>query len=105
MYDFVIFDGGKKKLSRAHQYFGIKEAHGWCPPRPVQRLRGHVPIAARRRNRLRGQSCQATSMHAGGHVFVRPDWPTLAVLDHFRAQAQLDFSRGPSQGPLGWNAP
>jgi type I restriction enzyme, R subunit len=26
MHDFVIFDGGKKKLPRAHQYFGIKAA-------------------------------------------------------------------------------
>ena len=26
MHDFVLFDGGKKKLPRAHQYFGIKAA-------------------------------------------------------------------------------
>jgi type I restriction enzyme R subunit len=26
MRDFVLFDGGKKKLPRAHQYFGVKEA-------------------------------------------------------------------------------
>jgi len=26
MYDFVLFDGGYKKLPRAHQYFGIKAA-------------------------------------------------------------------------------
>ncbi len=26
IYDFVLFDGGIKKLPRAHQYFGIKEA-------------------------------------------------------------------------------
>lgn len=26
IYDFVLFDGGKKKLPRAHQYFGIKAA-------------------------------------------------------------------------------
>jgi type I restriction enzyme R subunit len=26
MYDFVLFDGGSKKLPRVHQYFGIKEA-------------------------------------------------------------------------------
>ena len=26
LYDFVLFDGGKKKLPRVHQYFGIKEA-------------------------------------------------------------------------------
>ncbi|MFA5432799.1 MAG: HsdR family type I site-specific deoxyribonuclease [Candidatus Paceibacterota bacterium] len=26
MYDFVLFDGGMKKLPRVHQYFGIKEA-------------------------------------------------------------------------------
>jgi type I restriction enzyme R subunit len=26
MYDFVLFDGGVKKLPRVHQYFGIKEA-------------------------------------------------------------------------------
>lgn len=26
MHDFVLFDGGKKKLPRVHQYFGIKEA-------------------------------------------------------------------------------
>ncbi len=26
MHDFVLFDGGIKKLPRAHQYFGIKEA-------------------------------------------------------------------------------
>lgn len=26
MHDFVLFDGGVKKLPRAHQYFGIKEA-------------------------------------------------------------------------------
>jgi len=26
MHDFVLFDGGVKKLPRAHQYFGIKAA-------------------------------------------------------------------------------
>ncbi len=26
MHDFVIFDGGRKKLPRAHQYFGVKAA-------------------------------------------------------------------------------
>ena len=26
MHDFVVFDGGKKKLPRVHQYFGIKAA-------------------------------------------------------------------------------
>ena len=26
MHDFVLFDGGAKKLPRAHQYFGIKAA-------------------------------------------------------------------------------
>ncbi len=26
MHDFVLFDGGKKKVPRVHQYFGIKEA-------------------------------------------------------------------------------
>lgn len=26
MYDFVLFDGGRKKLPRVHQYFGIKAA-------------------------------------------------------------------------------
>jgi type I restriction enzyme, R subunit len=26
MHDFVLFDGGKKKLPRAHQYFGLKTA-------------------------------------------------------------------------------
>jgi len=26
MHDFVLFDGGVKKLPRAHQYFGVKEA-------------------------------------------------------------------------------
>jgi type I restriction enzyme R subunit len=26
MHDFVLFDGGKKKLPRAHQYFGVKAA-------------------------------------------------------------------------------
>src|SRR6266566_4841401 len=26
MHDFVVFDGGVKKLSRAHQYFGVKAA-------------------------------------------------------------------------------
>ena len=28
MYDFVLFDGGIKKLPRVHQYFGIKAAQG-----------------------------------------------------------------------------
>ncbi len=26
MHDFVLFDGGVKKLPRAHQYFGVKAA-------------------------------------------------------------------------------
>ena len=26
MHDFVLFDGGIKKLPRVHQYFGIKAA-------------------------------------------------------------------------------
>lgn len=29
MYDFVLFDGGVKKLPRVHQYFGIKEAQSY----------------------------------------------------------------------------
>jgi type I restriction enzyme R subunit len=29
MHDFVIFDGGVKKLPRAHQYFGMKAAQGF----------------------------------------------------------------------------
>jgi type I restriction enzyme, R subunit len=28
MHDFVLFDGGRKKLPRVHQYFGIKAAQG-----------------------------------------------------------------------------
>jgi type I restriction enzyme R subunit len=28
MHDFILFDGGYKKLPRAHQYFGIKAAQG-----------------------------------------------------------------------------
>ncbi len=28
MHDFVLFDGGLKKLPRAHQYFGVKAAQG-----------------------------------------------------------------------------
>jgi type I restriction enzyme R subunit len=28
MHDFVLFDGGVKKLPRAHQYFGVKAAQG-----------------------------------------------------------------------------
>ena len=28
MYDFVLFDGGIKKLPRVHQYFGIKSGAG-----------------------------------------------------------------------------
>ncbi len=30
MHDFVLFDGGVKKLPRVHQYFGIKAAHAMC---------------------------------------------------------------------------
>jgi type I restriction enzyme R subunit len=30
MRDFVLFDGGIKKLPRVHQYFGIKAAQGMC---------------------------------------------------------------------------
>ena len=37
LHDFVLFDGGYKKLPRAHQYFGIKEAQKF-----VQRREGGV---------------------------------------------------------------
>ena len=37
MYDFVLFDGGVKKLPRAHQYFGIKAAQGF-----VRQKRGGI---------------------------------------------------------------
>ena len=30
MHDFVLFDGGRKKLPRVHQYFGVKEAQRSC---------------------------------------------------------------------------
>ena len=30
MHDFVLFDGGMKKLPRAHQYFGVKAAQEPC---------------------------------------------------------------------------
>lgn len=33
MHDFVLFDGGKKKLPRAHQYFGIKAAQAYVRER------------------------------------------------------------------------
>ena len=29
VYDFIVFDGGVKKLPRVHQYFGIKEAQAY----------------------------------------------------------------------------
>ena len=37
MHDFVLFDGGIKKLPRVHQYFGIKEAQGF-----VRRRQGGI---------------------------------------------------------------
>ena len=37
MHDFVLFDGGVKKLPRAHQYFGIKEAQA-----SVRRKKGGI---------------------------------------------------------------
>lgn len=37
MHDFVVFDGGIKKLPRAHQYFGVKEAQ-----RNVRRKKGGI---------------------------------------------------------------
>lgn len=37
MYDFVLFDGGVKKLPRAHQYFGLKTAQEF-----VQRPEGGI---------------------------------------------------------------
>lgn len=33
MYDFVLFDGGIKKLPRVHQYFAIQEAHPYVVDR------------------------------------------------------------------------
>ena len=46
MHDFVLFDGGVKKLPRAHQYFGIKKAQAH-----VRRKKGgiiwHTQVAAR----------------------------------------------------------
>src|SRR5690606_28058677 len=33
MHDFVLFDGGIKKLPRAHQYFGIKAAQTFARKR------------------------------------------------------------------------
>jgi type I restriction enzyme, R subunit len=37
IHDFVIFDGGRKKLPRAHQYFGVKAAQ-----EHVRRLQGGI---------------------------------------------------------------
>lgn len=33
MYDFVLFDGGKKKVPRVHQYFAVKEAQAYVDQR------------------------------------------------------------------------
>ena len=33
MYDFILFDGGKKKLPRVHQYFGVKAAQQYVKNR------------------------------------------------------------------------
>jgi type I restriction enzyme R subunit len=40
MHDFVLFDGGVKKLPRVHQYFGIKAAQAH-----VQRRQGRHHLA------------------------------------------------------------
>jgi len=37
VYDFIVFDGGVKKLPRVHQYFGIKEAQAY-----VKRYEGGI---------------------------------------------------------------
>ncbi len=37
LHDFVVFDGGKKKLPRVHQYFGVKAAQ-----RQVEAFRGGI---------------------------------------------------------------
>jgi predicted metal-dependent hydrolase len=47
MYDFVLFDGGIKKLPRVHQYFGIKAAQEHVKRRPsVYPPSGRVRISA-----------------------------------------------------------
>ncbi|MFA6978571.1 MAG: type I restriction endonuclease subunit R [Ignavibacteriaceae bacterium] len=33
LHDFILFDGGRKKLCRTHQYFGVKAAQDFCKRR------------------------------------------------------------------------
>jgi type I site-specific restriction-modification system R (restriction) subunit len=35
LHDFVLFDGGVKKLPRVHQYFGVKAAESLAPDHPT----------------------------------------------------------------------
>ena len=45
IYDFVLFDGQRKKLPRAHQYFGIKAAQDFVQQ---ARRRNHLAYSRQR---------------------------------------------------------
>jgi type I restriction enzyme, R subunit len=55
MHDFVLFDGGVKKLPRAHQYFGIKGGTGLCPS---PRGRHHLAHPGQRQEHRHGVAGQ-----------------------------------------------
>ena len=58
MHDFVLFDGGVKKLPRVHQYFGVKAAQ-----EHVTRLQGrhHLAHAGQRQKHRHGAAGQVDS--------------------------------------------
>ena len=58
MHDFVLFDGGMKKLPRVHQYFGIKAAQEHVRE---QQGRHHLAHAGQRQEHRHGAAGQVDS--------------------------------------------
>ena len=54
MHDFVLFDGGVKKLPRVHQYFGVKAAQEYVR----KQGRHHLAHAGQRQEHRDGAACQ-----------------------------------------------
>ena len=58
MHDFVLFDGGVKKLPRVHQYFGVKAAQEHVAP---DEGRHHLAHAGQRQEHRHGAAGQVDS--------------------------------------------
>jgi type I restriction enzyme, R subunit len=80
MHDFVLFDGGVKKLPRAHQYFGIKAAQEHVRQIPG---RHHLAHPGQRQEHRHGAAGQVDSGE-------QPQRPRAIITDRDELDKQIE---------------